>query len=120
MEARAVAKYIRVSPQKARLVIDLIRGKTVSEALSVLSFAKKAASRDVAKVVKSAAANAENTKDMDSDRLFVARAYVDPGPSMKRTQAKAMGRGALVKKRMSHITVVLAERAEKKKRQKQG
>ena len=110
MEARAVAKYIRVSPQKARLVIDLIRGKNVSDALGVLNLNTKAISRDISKVLKSALSNAENTKKMDVDRLYVKRAYVDQGPSSKRMQARAMGRGYTIIKRTSHITIVLDER----------
>ncbi|HLE09329.1 MAG TPA: 50S ribosomal protein L22 [Thermodesulfobacteriota bacterium] len=110
MEARAVAKYIRVSPQKARLVIDLIRGKNVSDALGVLNLNTKAISRDISKVLKSALSNAENTKKMDVDRLYVKRAYVDQGPSSKRMQARAMGRGYTIIKRASHITIVLDER----------
>jgi len=110
MEARAVAKYIRVSPQKARLVIDLIRGKNVSDALGVLNLNTKAISRDISKVLKSALSNAENTKKLDVDRLYVKRAYVDQGPSSKRMQARAMGRGYTIIKRASHITIVLDER----------
>src|SRR3972149_9399388 len=103
METMAKAKYVKVAPQKARLVVDLIRGKKVDQALSVLNFCNKAVSRDVVKVLKSAMANAENTKKLDLDRLYVKRAFVDDGPALKRMQAKAMGRGALVKKRSSHI-----------------
>ena len=110
MEAIAVAKYIRVSPQKARLVIDLIRGKNVSDALGVLNLNTKAISRDISKVLKSALSNAENTKKLDVDRLYVKRAYVDQGPSSKRMQARAMGRGYTIIKRASHITIVLDER----------
>ncbi|MBI5237084.1 MAG: 50S ribosomal protein L22 [Deltaproteobacteria bacterium] len=110
MEAKAIARYMRFSPQKARLVIDLIRGKKIDEALNILNFCKKAASRDITKVLKSAVANAENTKDLDADKLFVKRAYVNNGPSIKRMQAKAMGRGGLIRKRSSHITIVVAER----------
>ncbi len=110
MEAKAVAKYIKVSPQKARLVVDLIRGKHVDQALSILSLNTKAVSRDVSKIVKSAVANAENTKNLNIDKLFVKEAYVNGGPVLKRTHARAMGRGTVVRKRSSHITVVLAER----------
>ena len=109
METMAKAKYVKVSPQKARLVVDLIRGKKVDQALTVLTFCNKAVSRDVVKVLKSAMANAENTKKLDLDRLYVKRAFVDDGPALKRMQEKAMGRGALVKKRSSHITIVLDE-----------
>jgi|SRR3990170_3620078 len=109
MESRATAKYIRVSPQKARLVVDLIRGKKVDEALSILNFSSKAVSRDVAKTLKSAMANAENTKNLDVDRLYVKIAFVDQGPTLKRMSSRAMGRGVLIKKRSSHITIVLDE-----------
>lgn len=110
MEAKAILRYLRVSPQKARLVVDLIRGKKVDEALNILSFTNKAVSKDIAKIVKSAAANAENTKSLDVDKLYVKTAFVDAGPTMKRTYSKAMGRGALVRKRTSHVTVVLGEK----------
>jgi large subunit ribosomal protein L22 len=110
MEARAVAKYLKVGPQKARLVVDLIRGKRVDEALTILGLTRKAVSRDIAKVVKSAASNAGNTKNMDVDKLYIKRAYVDPGPTTKRMQAKAMGRGGVIRKRSSHLTVVVGER----------
>lgn len=110
MEAKAILKYLRVSPQKTRLVVDLIRGKKIDEALTILRFNTKAVSRDVTKVVKSAVANAENTKKLDVDKLFVKKAFVDPGPVMKRTHSKAMGRGALIRKRTSHVTIVLDEK----------
>ncbi len=110
MEAKAVLKYLRTSPQKARLVVDLIRGKKVDEAITILSFNTKAVSRDISKLVKSAAANAENTKNLNVDRLFVTRAFVDPGPTIKRTHSKAMGRGALIRRRSSHVTIVVGEK----------
>jgi len=110
MEAKASIRYLRVSPQKARLVADLIRGKSVDEALAVLTHTKKAVSRDMAKLVKSALANAENNMNLDVDSLYVKRAYVDNGPSTKRMRPRAMGRGNILKKRTSHITVVLDEK----------
>ncbi len=110
MEAKAISKYLKTSPQKTRLVVDLIRGKKVDDALTILSFTTKAVSRDITKVVKSAMANAENTKNLNVDKLYVKSAFVDPGPTMKRTYSKAMGRGALIRKRSSHVTIVLAER----------
>ena len=109
MEAKAILKYLRVSPQKTRLVVDLIRGKKVDAALTILSFNKKAVSRDVIKVVKSAVANAENTKDLDVDKLVIKRAFVDAGPTMKRSTSKAMGRGAMIRKRSCHVTIVVDE-----------
>ncbi len=110
MEAKAILKYIRVSPQKARLVIDLIRGKDVDEALTLLDLSSKAISKDIAKLVRSATANAENTKELDVDSLYVKSAFVDQGPMAKRMRPRAMGRGNVIKRRSSHITVVLAER----------
>ncbi len=110
MEARAIARYVRVSPQKARLVVDLIRGKDVEEALTILSLCRKSASRILTKVVKSAVANAENTKNLDPDRLYIKKAYVDQGPMMKRIRPRAMGRANVIKRRTSHITVILDEK----------
>lgn len=110
MEAKAVLKYLRTSPQKARLVIDLIRGKKVDEAITILNYSEKAVSRELVKLVKSAVANAENTKNLNVDKLFVKTAFVDGGPVLKRTHSKAMGRGALIRRRTSHVTVVLGER----------
>lgn len=110
METRAVAKYIRMSPQKARLVVSLIRGKGVDEALSMLTLTKKASAKVVTKVLKSALANAENTKKIDVDNLYVKRAFVDKGPVMKRMRARAQGRANIIKKMSSHITIVLDER----------
>lgn len=109
MEAKAVLRYLKTSPQKTRLVIDLIRGKKIDEALTLLGHSDKAVSRDLIKLVKSAMANAENTKNLNVDRLFVKAAYVDGGPVLKRTHAKAMGRGSLIRRRTSHVTVVLGE-----------
>lgn len=110
METKAISKYMKVSPQKARLVVDLIRGKKIEDALAILSFNAKAVSRDITKVVKSAVANAENNAKADVDKLYVKTAYVDPGPVMKRTHSKAMGRGALIRKRSSHVTIVVDEK----------
>ena len=111
METKAVAKYIRVSPQKARLVVDQIRGKNVDTALSTLTFSKKAVSKVVEKVLKSAIANAENNNSLDVDKLYVKKAFVDAGATLKRMRPKAQGRGSVIRKRTSHITVVLEERA---------
>jgi large subunit ribosomal protein L22 len=110
MEAQATAKYTRLSPQKARLVIDLIRGKGAGEAMSILRFTKKRATREIEKVLRSAIANAEQKSDkVDVDRLVVARAYVNEGPRAKRTRPAPMGRAYRYQRRMSHITVVVAE-----------
>lgn len=107
MEAKAVLRYIRVTPRKARMVIDLIRGKNAEEAITILKFTPRHAARVVQKVLKSAVANATQ-KDMgDVDALRVSRVFVDPGPSMKRVLPRAMGRANTILKRTSHITVVI-------------
>ncbi len=110
MEARATAKYIRLSPQKARLVIDLIRGKNAGEAMSILRFTKKRATREIEKVLRSAISNAEQKSEtVDVDRLVVSKAYVNEGPRMKRIRPAPMGRAFRYQRRMSHITVVVEE-----------
>jgi large subunit ribosomal protein L22 len=110
MQFKAEAKYIKVSPQKARLVIDLIRGKKVYEALNILKFTKKKSSLIILKLLKSAIANASNTGKVDVDNLFIEQAYVNMSFSLKRLMPKAMGRGATIKKRMSTIKIVLEEK----------
>jgi large subunit ribosomal protein L22 len=112
MEAKAVAKFIRISPRKVRHVVDLIRGKDVNEALAILRFTPKRASKPVQKVIQSAAANAEHNYDMDHDSLYIAKAYVDEGPTLKRWQARGMGRADILRHRTSHITVVVEEKKE--------
>lgn len=112
MEARAIARHIRISPRKARQVIDLIRGKDVEEALAILKFAPKGGSPIVEKVVRSAVANAENNYDMNLDSLYVAECYVDQGPTMKRIRPRARGMANRIRKRTSHITVILREKEE--------
>jgi large subunit ribosomal protein L22 len=109
MEARASARYVRISPQKARLVIDLIRGKKMEEAQRILNFTTKYAAGLVGKVVNSALANARQNPNIDENILYVKAAFVDQGPSLKRWRARAQGRAAAIKKRMSHITVILDE-----------
>jgi len=123
MEAQATAKYIRVSPQKARLVLDLIRGKKASEALNLLGYTraerkrikrlgylKKRSAYDIAKVLFSAISNAEQKSDtVDVDELVVTRAYVNDGPRMKRIRPAPMGRAYRYQRRMSHITVVVEQ-----------
>jgi len=109
MEARAVAKYIRMSPQKVRLVVDLVRGKKVGEAQKILLFTRKYAADPVTKVLNSALANAKQNPNIDENILYVKEIYVDHGPSLRRWRARAQGRAAAIKKRMSHITVVLDE-----------
>lgn len=111
MEARAIAKYVRISPRKVNIVLSLIRGKNVKEALAILKFTPKAASEIVIKIVKSAAANAENNHEMNPDNLYIAESYANQGPTLKRFQPHAQGRAFRINKRTSHITVVLKERA---------
>ncbi|MBI3398794.1 MAG: 50S ribosomal protein L22 [Deltaproteobacteria bacterium] len=110
MEAKAIARYVRVSPQKARLVVDLIRGKRVHNAIATLAFTRKAVSKIIDKILRSAIANAENTKKLDVDNLYVKTAYVDQAPTIKRMHAKAMGRANVIRRRSSHITIVLDEK----------
>ncbi len=110
MEARATAKFIRISAQKARLVADLIRGKNAGEAINILRFTKKRASRAIEKVLKSAISNAEQKSEhLDVDRLVVAKTYVNEGPRMKRVRPAPMGRAYRYQRRISHITVVVGD-----------
>jgi large subunit ribosomal protein L22 len=109
MEAKAVARYIRISPRKARYVADLVRGKPVEEALNVLAFTTRKAAQILAKVLKSAIANAAQDESIDVDTLYVKRVFVDEGPTMKRFRPRAMGRATRIRKRTSHITIVLDE-----------
>lgn len=103
--AKATARYVRVTPMKARRVVDLVRGRSVGDALDILRFAPQSASEPVAKVVASAAANAENNLDLDPSTLVVSAAYVDEGPTFKRYQPRAQGRAFRIRKRTSHITI---------------
>ena len=105
MEAKAQARYVRVTPQKARRVVDLIRGKDATQASAVLQFAPQAASEPVAKVLASAIANAENNFSLDPETLVVSRAFVDEGPTLKRFRPRAQGRAYRIRKRTSHITI---------------
>jgi len=108
MEARATQKFIRVSPQKARLVVDLIRGKNVGDALSTLTYTKKRVTQAVEKVLRSAIANAEEKAEhVDVDRLVVAEAYVNDGPRSKRIRPAPMGRAYRYQRRTSHLTIVV-------------
>ena len=107
MEAKAQARYVRVTPQKARRVVDLIRGKDATQANAVLQFAPQAAAETVHKVLESAVANAEGNEGLDRSTLVVARAMVDEGPTLKRFQPRAQGRAYRILKRTSHITVVV-------------
>lgn len=110
MEARATAKMIRVAPQKTRLVVDLVRGKQVKEALGILEYVNKSATPAIIKVVKSAAQNAVYNEGADAENLYIKEIYVDEGPTLKRFRAKAKGSGTRILKRTSHITCVVAER----------
>jgi large subunit ribosomal protein L22 len=109
MEAKAVLKNIRISPQKARLVADMIRGKQVDNALNTLKFTPKKGARIIRKVVESAVANASQNEAIDVDTLFVKKIFIDGGPMLKRIRPRAMGRASRILKRSSHITVVLDE-----------
>ncbi len=112
MEARAVARFARVPPRKARLVVDLVRGQNINQALLTVRFTKKQAARVVEKVLRSALANAtENHGATDVDRLVVREAFVNEGPSLKRIQPRAMGRAFRIRHRTSHITIILADQA---------
>lgn len=111
MEARAVTRYVRVPPRKARLVIDLIRGRNINEALTAVRFTRKQAARVIEKTLRSALANAQQNHGVrDVDQLFVKEAYVDQGPVLKRYRPRAMGRVNMIRHRTSHITIVLQER----------
>jgi large subunit ribosomal protein L22 len=109
MEARAVAKFIRISPQKARLIMDEVRGKKVDEAIRVLSFSPKKGAHVLKKLINSAVANAEANKEIDVDTLYIKRIFADQGPVLKRFQPRAMGRASSIRKRTSHLTVILDE-----------
>ncbi len=111
MPARAVLRYARISPRKARVVADMIRGKDVEEALTILRFTPKKAARIIEKLLRSAIANAEVSPDIvDVDALYVSKIYVDQGPMLKRIRPRAMGRAYLIRKKTSHITIELDER----------
>lgn len=110
MEAKAQARYVRLAPRKVREAVDLVRGKDVDEAISVLRYTPRRAAKVVLKVVRSAAANAENNLEMNRKDLYIHQVYVDEGPSLKRVRPRARGRRFLILKRTSHITVVVKER----------
>ncbi|WP_028050099.1 50S ribosomal protein L22 [Cellulomonas sp. URHD0024] len=121
MEAKAKARFVRVTPQKARRVVDLIRGKQAGEAVAVLKFAPQAAGETVLKVVESAIANAReaakrSNERLDENDLYISEVFVDEGPTLKRFRPRAQGRASQILKRTSHITVVVAERETSKGR----
>ncbi len=110
--AKSVAKQVRIAPRKVRLVVDLIRGKEVGEAIAILRHTQRGASPIVEKVLNSAIANAEHNYEMDPDNLVVSEAYVDEGVTLKRFRPRAQGRASKINKRTSHITVVVTEKKE--------
>lgn len=112
MKVKAQAKYVRQSPYKVRRVLDLVRGLPVDEARSVLAFTDRRATEPISKVLRSAVANAEHNHALDADELVIAEAYADEGPTLKRYRPRARGRATRIRKRTSHITIVLAERNE--------
>lgn len=112
MEAKATAKYVRMSPSKLKPVTDLVRGKDLNEALTILKFTSGKGAELVEKVVQSAAANAENNHDMNPDELYVAEIYANQGPTMKRFRAGAQGRASMILKRTGHIAVTLRSRED--------
>ena len=111
-QSKAVARTVRIAPRKARLVLDLIRGKQVGEAVAILTHTPKAASPIIEKVLKSAVANAEHNYEMDINILVVTEAFANEGPTLKRFRPRAMGRASAINKRTSHITIILTEKKE--------
>ena len=112
MEAKAVAKYVRISPRKARQVIDLIRGKKAKEAINTLKFTPKKAAGIIGKVLKSALANAgQKSSEIEQEKLFILKAFVGQGPTLKRFRMRALGRATPIHKRTSHITIVIGDKA---------
>ena len=109
-EARAVLRYARISPRKVKIVIDLIRNKSVAEAIGIIKNTPKAASEYLIKLLNSAVANAVNNNGMDPEKLYVAETFANPGPILKRIMPRAQGRAFRIRKRTSHITIVLKER----------
>lgn len=109
MEVKAIARYVRVSPRKVRLVMDQVRGKRVEDALNILAFAPQKGAFLLKKVVQSAVANAEQNTNMDVDELVIKRVYADEGPTLKRFRPRAQGRATRIRKRTSHVTVILDE-----------
>lgn len=112
MEAKAIARYVRVSPRKARIVVDLIRGKSVVRAREILAFTNRGVAETVEKTLNSAVANAENQHHVRPESLVVKTAYVDEGPTLKRIRPRAKGSASRIRKRTSHITIIVAPREE--------
>lgn len=113
MEAKAIARFVRISPRKINYVIDLIRNKPVEEAVDILSFTPKAAAVPIRKVIESAAANAVENFDMEEEDLFIRTIYVNEGPTMKRFKPRARGRATRIRKRTSHITAIVSDGKDK-------
>ena len=109
-EVKATAKYIRIAPRKVRIVMNLVRGKSVADAFAILKFTPKVGADAVEKVLRSAVANAENNFDMDVDRLFISSAFVDQGPTLKRIHPRSRGQAFKILKHTSHITVAVNEK----------
>ena len=109
-EVKATAKYIRIAPRKVRIVMNLVRGKSVADALAILKFTPKVGADAVEKVLRSAIANADNNFDMDVDRLFISSAFVDQGPTLKRIHPRSRGQAFKILKHTSHITVAVNEK----------
>jgi large subunit ribosomal protein L22 len=109
-EGRAQLSYVRISPRKVRIVLDLIRNKNIDEAYAIVKLTPKAASKEIYKLMKSAEANATNNNGLNRDNLYVAEAYANQGPTLKRIRPRAQGRANRIRKRTSHITIVLKER----------
>ena len=116
MEARAQARYVRVTPMKARRVVNMIRGMSALEAQAVLRYAEQGASEPVGKLLKSAMSNASNNLNLDPSNMFIAEAFVDEGPTMKRIRPRAQGRAYRIDKRTSHITLILEEQGSAPRR----
>ncbi|HIJ58355.1 MAG: 50S ribosomal protein L22 [Deltaproteobacteria bacterium] len=110
MEIRAKARFMRISPQKIRLIMGQVRGKKVEEALNLLSFAPQRGARILKKLLDSAVANAQQNADMDVDSLYISKVYADEGPTLKRWRPRAQGRATRIRKRTSHLTVILDEK----------
>jgi large subunit ribosomal protein L22 len=110
LESKAVARYIRIAPRKVRQVVDEIRGKQVDEAMVMLKYTPRSAAEVLLKVLKSAVANAENNHEMNRANLIVDKAYVDQGPTLKRIRPRAQGRAGLIRKKTSHITIIVREK----------
>lgn len=110
MEAKAIARYVRLTPRKARLVADLVRGKSALQALDILTFTNKKAAVVLKKTLASAIANATNNFNMNEENLYVAKVMVDEGPILKRVMPRAMGRADIIHKKTAHVTVVVAEK----------